>query len=310
MKIGRLISKYKKALIIILAYYILLISLSFYVSTNELFDDPIYLTPLIPSNDMYVQVELILLVFVPFSSLIGGLVGGYFLAPIFLFLHKNIVGSKLFYWIQERPKSHTFGTMIRGYFPALLAININSIILFSAPWMLDLILNKEFARRTLIYGSVYTNFYIPGFLVLLIFTISLGTLVFSPTWFLTDAGIMYSNNEQAKGTDQLIEVRTVGGRFTDFLRGYAGIGVVFVYLQFLLSYMAEIGGPVLANPINLIVFLLFFFGIPIFLLITILPSLIIFDLMKEKRLRFIRSLAEKMGIVDFVDISLEKANRN
>ena len=74
--------------------------------------------------------------------------------------------------------------------------------------------------------------------------------------------------------------------------------------------MAEIGGPILANPINLIAFLLFFFGIPIFLLITILPSLIIFDLMKEKRLRFIRSMAEKMGIVDFVDISLEKANRN
>ena len=128
---------------------------------------------------------------------------------------------------------------------------------------------------------------------MLLFTICLGTLTFSPTWFLTDAGITYSNKEKVAGTDQLVEVRTVGGRFTDFLRGYAGIGVVFVYLQFLLSYMAEIGGPILANPINLIAFLLFFFGIPIFLLITILPSLIIFDLMKEKRLKFIRSMAEK-----------------
>jgi len=170
-------------------------------------------------------------------------------------------------------------------------------------------INQEFLDRALIYGSVYTNYYIPGFLVLLMFTISLGTLVFSPTWFLTDAGIMYSNKEKVAGTDQLIEVRTVGGRFTDFLRGYAGIGVALSYLQFLLSYMDEIGGPILANPINLVAFLLFFFGIPIFLLISILPSLIIFDLMKERRLRFIRKLAEKMGIVDFVDISLEKVDR-
>ena len=85
--------------------------------------------------------------------------------------------------------------------------------------------------------------------------------------------------------------------------------MAFSYLQFLLSYMDEIGGPILTNPINLVAFLLFFFGIPIFLLITILPSLIIFDLMKERRLRFIRKVAEKMGINDFVDISLEKVER-
>ena len=96
--------------------------------------------------------------------------------------------------------------MNRGYFPALLTININSILLFSVPWVIDLILNQEFLERELIYGSVYSNYYIPGFLVLLLFTISLGTLVFSPTWFLTDAWIMYSNKEKVAGTDQLIEV--------------------------------------------------------------------------------------------------------
>ena len=117
-------SKYKSALIVILGYYVLLLCLSYYVSSNELFDDPIYLTPLIPSNDMYVQVNLILLVFVPISSVIGGLVGGYLLGPILLFLHKSIFGAKYSYWIQERPKSKTFGAVFRGYFPALLTINI------------------------------------------------------------------------------------------------------------------------------------------------------------------------------------------
>ena len=299
-------SKYKSALIVIFGYYVLLLCLSYYVSSNELFDDPIYLTPLIPSNDMYLQVNLILLVFVPISSAIGGLMGGYLLGPILLFLHKSIFGSKYSYWIQEYPKSKTFGTLFRGYFPALLTININSIILFSFPWMIDLILNQEFLERTLIYGSVYTNYYIPGFLVLLMFTISLGTLVFSPTWFLTDAGIMYSNKEKLSRRNKIVEVRTVGGRFTDYLRGYAGIGVTLSYLQFLLSYMDEIGGPILANPINLVAFLLFFFGIPVFLLIAILPALIILDLMKERRLKFIRKLAENMGITDFADVTLVK----
>jgi len=258
---------------------------------------------------MYVQVELILLVIVPVSALIGGLVGGYLLAPIFLFIHKKIFGLKLFYWIQDRPRSQTFRTMIRGYFPALLAININSIILFSAPWILELILNEEFLERALTDG-VYSNLYIPGFLVLLMFTISLGTLIFSPTWFLNDAGIMYSNKEKVEGTPQLVEARAVGGRFTDFLRGYAGIGVAFSYLQFLLVYMNELMGPILANPINLIAFLVFFFGLPIFLLIAVIPSLIILDITKEHRIRFVRNFAEKMGIADFVKISLEKIKRS
>jgi hypothetical protein len=121
---------------------------------------------------------------------------------------------------------------------------------------------------------------------------------------------MYSHKEKEAEQNQLIEVRTVGGRFTDFLRGYAGIGVTLSYLQFLLSYMDEIGGTIVGNPVNLVAFLLFFFGIPIFLLITILPTLIIFDLVKERRLRFIRKIAVKMGIIEFADISIAKVNRN
>ena len=253
LKLKRFISKYKTALIIIIAYYVLLLCLSYYVESNELFDNPIYLTPIIPSDDMYVQVNLILLIFVPVSALIGGLIGGYLLSPILLFLHRSIFGSRYSYWIQERPKSQNFGAMLQGYFPALLTININSIILFSFPWIIDLILNQEFLERAVIYGSVYTNYYVPGFLVLLMVTISLGTLIFSPTWFLTDAGIIYSNKEKLRGRNKLVEVRTVGGRFTDYLRGYAGIGVALAYLQFLLSYMDELEGAILANPICLLV---------------------------------------------------------
>ena len=305
MKIGRLISNYKKALIIIFVYYFLLLGLFSYFSLSETYSEhgPSF-SPLIPSNDQYVEVALILLVFAPISALVGGLIGGYFLAPVFLFIHKNILGSKMRYGIQNRPQPQTFKKMMRGYYPALLAINISSILLFSAPWILDIILNKELME---LGGLVHTQIYVPGFLVLLMFTVGLGTLVFSPTWFLIDAGIVYSNEERVAGTDQPVEGRAVGGRFTDFLRGYAGIGVIFSYIQFLSIYISQQIIP--PNPVDVAVFLMFFFGLPIFLLIAVIPSLIILDITKEHRIRFVRNFAKKMGIKDFVKISFEKIDQ-
>lgn len=176
--------------------------------------------------------------------------------------------------------------MTRGYYPALLALNVNSIVLFSAPWILDFILNREFIE---LGESLYTMVYVPGFLVLLMFTVGLGTLVFSPMWSLTDAGIVYSNKEKVSGTDQPVEGRAVGGRYTDFLRGYAGLGVVFSYIQFLSAYISEQTIP--PNPIDILTFGIFFFGLPIFLLVAVIPSLIVLDTTQEHRIRFVRNLA-------------------
>jgi hypothetical protein len=245
-----------------------------------------YLTPLIPSNDQFIEVTLIL--------------GGYILAPVFLFIHKSLLGSKMLYGIQNRPQSKTFRKIMRGYYPSLLAINLSSIILFSAPWILDLILNNELME---LGGPVYAEVYVPGFLVLLMFTIGLGTLIFSPTWFLTDAGIVYSNEKKAAKTDDPVEGRAVGGRLKDYLRGYAGIGVVFSYIQFLSVYISQQLIP--PNPFDVAAFLMLFLGLPVFLLIAIIPSLIVLDITKEHRNRFVRNFAKKIGIKDFVKISFE-----
>ena len=309
--IRRLIPKYKKALIIILAYYALVLGLVFYGSSRGAFGGhERYLTPLIPINNQYAEMALIFLVFTPISALIGGLIGGYFLAPAFLFIHKNFLGSKMLYGIQDRRQPQTFKKIIRGLFPALLAININSIIYFSAPWVLDLILNTKVEGLPVyspIFQSVYDLLvYYLGFVVLSMFTIGLGTLVFSPTWFLTDAGIVYSNKEKVAGTDRPVEGRTVGGRFTDFLRGYAGLGVALSYLQLLSVRFFSEGVLQEFDPIGLIATITGFFGLPIFMLIAVIPSLIILDITKERRIRFVRNFAEKMGITDFVEISFEK----
>jgi len=298
--------KYKKALVIIFAYYVLVLCLLVYAySSAELqavFNHGNYLTWLIPVYNMWAQIALIFLAFAPISALIGGLVGGYLLAPVFLFIQKNILGSRLLYGIQDRPQPRTFDKISRGWFPTLLAISVNFIILFSAPWLLDLILYLELRE-----GPVYSSLYMPGFIVLLMFTIGLGTLVFSPTWFLTDAGIVYSNKEKVAGSDQPVEGRTVGGRFTDFLRGYAGIGVILSYLQFLSFFYIEKLLPV--DQIGQIGVLVFFLGFPVFVLSATIPALIVLDVTKEHRIRYVRTIAGKMGITDFVEISFEKVHR-
>ena len=220
----------------------------------------------------------------------------YFLGPVLLFTRKIILGSKILCGIQERPQPTTFDKISRAYFPALMALSINFVILFSAPQIFELIVNKEAMG------------YMSGFIVLLMFTTGTGTLVFSPTWFLTDAGIIYSNKEKVAGKDQPVEVRTVGGRFTDFLRGYAGIGVVFSYLQFLIVYFSETAISIL-NLTALIGTLVFFFGFPVFIFIAMLPSLIILDVTREHRIHSIRKIAEKIAITEFLEVSLEKVNR-
>ena len=63
------------------------------------------------------------------------------------------------------------------------------------------------------------------------------------------------------------------------------------------------------HPIGQIGSLVFFLGFPAFMLIATIPSLIILDITKEHRIRYVRTVAGKMGITDFVEISFEKVDR-
>jgi hypothetical protein len=193
--------KYKRAIMIILVYYLFFLSLTIFFNSSETYANPTptNLTPLIPINNLYIEVALIFLVLAPTSALIGGLMGGYILTPVFIFIHKKILGSNLLYGIQERPQPQTFKKISRGYYPALFSVNLNSIVLFSVPWILEFLLNKELVE---LGGLTYSTLYVPGFLVLVMFTIGFGALVFSPIWFLTDAGIVYSNQVRVSGTDE------------------------------------------------------------------------------------------------------------
>jgi len=54
---------------------------------------------------------------------------------------------------------------------------------------------------------------------------------------------------------------------------------------------------------------MFFFGFPIFMVIASIPSLIVLDIIRERRIRFVRNSAKEMGITKFVEISFEEVDR-
>ena len=102
-----------------------------------------------------------------------------------------------------------------------------------------------------------------------------------------------------RGKGRPVEARAVGGWFNDYLRGYFGFGVAVSYLQILVVYFNEVLSQGLS--INL-ADLIGWFGFPIYVIITVIPSLIILDLIQEHRVQYIKRVAARMGITKVVKI--------
>ena len=64
-------------------------------------------------------------------AIIGGLLGGYLLGPIFLYLHKSTIGRKMEYGIEIREKPEKFNYTFRALFPALTSINLALLLVIN-----------------------------------------------------------------------------------------------------------------------------------------------------------------------------------
>ena len=251
-------------------------------------------SPLIPFTNVFHEIMFVFIV-IPISSTIGAIIGGYALAPIFLRFHKTIY-RKAIYGIQETNQAKIFKRTLQGYYPGLLAFNISSVIILLALKIRNQLLSPSMLEEApLVFQYILEN------LFLLMFTIALSMLIFSPGWFLIDAGIVFSTEEQVRGTDRPVEGRTVGGVFNDYLRGYSGFGIAFSYLQILVVYF---GG--LLSVLRLdIVSLIGWFGLPVYIILAVIPTFIILDLTRDHRIQYVRRVAAKFGITRVVKISFE-----
>jgi hypothetical protein len=75
-----------------------------------------------------------------------------------------------------------------------------------------------------------------------------------------------------------VEWRTVGGVFNDYLKGYSSFSIAFSYLQILTVYF---GGLVSGGERVDIVLVVGWFGIPVYVILAVIPTFILLDLTRD-----------------------------
>ncbi|MFX0141020.1 MAG: hypothetical protein ACFFDN_45700 [Candidatus Hodarchaeota archaeon] len=283
-------NKYRKSLIIFFVYCIFWIAISIAISRILGFGQN--LTPLIPFSEVGMEVGMISILLLPISSIIGILIGGYLFGPLFLYFHTKIFRKRYEYGIYTKPEYKKFKFASQGLFAALMAINISLLLL-----------NPDTVRIAVgkLIEPLSANDYTIAFVVLLIFTTAITNLLFSPTWFLMDSGIMYSNKKNLEDTNKPLEIRAIGRWYEQFLKGYAGVSVLISYVEFITIFFIEIGGELALLIVTLIIFIPF----PFILIIPNIPALTILDRIKEKRNKYILNKARKRGITNIMDVSID-----
>jgi hypothetical protein len=233
---------------------------------------------------MMLQISLIFLI-IPISGIIGTLIPGYILAPLFLYIYKKTIGYKMDFGIQNREKPEKFRNTWKGIFPALLVINL-SLLVGTTDFAQDLLISLEYLATPL--GPNLSP--LIGFLVLIPIMAGIGAGIFSPVWFLLDSGIVFTNKKKVEEKIDPIEVRSMGGWYHYLLKGYAGIGVIVVYIQFLGKILENFHNPLDGGFLSSAIFLPI---MPILISIFLIPSMILLDITLNSRRNFVRDFAKK-----------------
>ncbi len=185
-----------------------------------------------------------------------------------------------------------------------MAINLSSI--FLTPTVLEFILAADILLE---FDGVAKIPILTKFLaeiILLMITFGVATMFFSSVWFLKDSGIIYTNKQKVVKSDESLVVRSIGDWYQTILRSYAGIGAVITYIYVVQDFIARFiniyGQPgYILNIPSLILWL----GMPIYLILSLIPAIIFADLIKKNRVSYIRNIGKKIGIKKSVIISLE-----
>lgn len=252
---------------------------------------PSKVTSFLPFGNVYLEMPVVFMA-IPLSATLGALVGGYLLSPVYLWVHRFLFRGSV-YGVRVVPVSEGFRGVFRGLYPALLAFNLNSLIVEMWPGVLEGLLSERLLAAPFMYRYSF------GSVVLMVGTIGLSMAVFSPAYFLLDGGVVYSTVGRAEGSGRPGEMRAVGGWFNDYLRGYAGLSVAFSYLLFVFRYVSTFEMEV--------VFVLFWVGLPFFVTVSTIPTFIHLDKVRGRTAAYVRGFAGKMGIVADLDDGVPEA---
>ena len=279
------IQRYRKSLILFFVVFILMVGIFSILQFTGLGKEPRF-TPFLPFDSMAIQVALIFSL-IPIAGIIGSLFPGYLLAPLFLFVYKKTIGFKMEFGIQDREKSSKFKNTWKGIFPALLIINLSLIFGTSIIVGHDIIVSEEYLAT----GPGKDIWPIVGFVSLLPFMTGIATGIFSPVWFLLDSGIVFTNKKKVLYKVDPIEVRSIGGWYQYLLKGYAGIGVIVTYIQFVGTMLGLFTNPFDGGFISSVIFLPM---MPIIVSILLIPSIVLLEITLKSRRTSVRKFAKKV----------------
>ncbi|MFX0101356.1 MAG: hypothetical protein ACFFCS_17410 [Candidatus Hodarchaeota archaeon] len=283
------LKRYKKPIIIFLIYFAVFTFFGIMPLINPMSEQP--LSNFLPGDVWGIEMFFLFGVFMPLGAIIGTNVLGYLFAPILLFVQKKFLGRKLEYGIQSLERGSKFNLTLHSFFPTLLAINIAMVLAYN-PTLQDLL------NEMPIFPELIT------FIILMIGTLALSLGLFSGVWFLTDGGIVKTNRNKIENNEQPIEINAIGGFYEDLLKGYAGIGVLFTYYSFFMTLVPKATD--IGSVVMMIVFLIPF---PVLISLGCIPAMILLDSTFKQRKAFTIKCAKNLGIVDFLDINIEKKSR-
>ena len=186
--------------------------------------------------------------------------------------------------LQDKRKPEKFKGALKGFFPALFAMNIGLILMVS-PTIQEIVLKPQFRGEGVMNQLIC-------FASLLPWLVGIGMGAFSPVWFLLDSGIVYTNKKKVKNTGYPTEVRSVGSWYMYLMKGYAGITVILTYYTFLSLIFEASSGDVL----GLTLIMLLWPFLPLLMCFMALPGVILLDITYEHRKKYIRKFANKLGI--------------
>jgi len=132
----------------------------------------------------------------------------------------------------------------------------------------------------------------------------LGLGLFSGAYFLSEAGIIYSNKKQVKDDTRPVETRSVGNYYIQFLKGFAGIAVFLNLYELISGFIYLLGNP--ASLAAGIILLLSWPFMPFLIAFLMIPAIIGLDITFERRKKFMLKFAEKKGITGMIDDPLDQ----
>jgi hypothetical protein len=246
----------------------------------------------------------------PLVILVGGLVGGVLLTPLYLLIHWMVYGRSRFYgFVKVRKPPSMFRWLRRAVLPSLFGVQVG---LFLATELVNAGAAGLVVSPPLVFGAPQVTQILLTWTYTLLIGLPVTFALVTPTWVLDDAGLVTSNVPLKPSGDgeeaDLPQVSGVGIWFSRLLKGYAGIAVVLSYAAVMTGATVQAWQILLYNPAELP----FFLGgvitlplMPVYLMFLSLPLIMVFDRMRGWIQRYVRRIGKRLAITKSLSVAVE-----